>query len=810
MIPPSETTQPPYKLQMWPTHLLVIAAVGVAALTSAYPSATRQYTWPWAPLLAMAWLTPLAAIIGRLSFREQWTRPNSLLSAGLVLLSGVTVLSAALSPFVEHSLLRIWPTLSGVALFFWLYDWLGESAGHTQVRSQFLATNLSRFGALLAVLSALGWIWNNPTFSWSTRNDFPFGHSIYTAGAMLLVLPWLLYATVNAKGIPRAGWLVVSALGFIALFTTSSRGGVIAAGVVCVPAVVFVIFRATWSRQLKTGVIAAATFILVFAVWTNPRMRELTLGQGWSAASQESNVQRNAMLEAGAKLGATRPLLGWGPGTVPLTYPQIRHRLNGGVDSVLQLHNTPAQLWATLGSGGIIALVILLAAVARRLWQIARSSSLAPITLTATASLLGYGLFTLTDHQLDVPAMNALLVLNLALIFADEKTTQATAVSRATKWGFSLAAGIILLGPLFLTGRDLLARFAYDQSLILFEDERPVEALEYLETAAQRAPYDPYYRHQLAGRLLEQRTHAKDNAELAKLTAAATAQLEQSLRAGCLQEYAHFNLGWLALESTEPARAIPHFLATVQEAPHRGGAYFGLGVALRASGNEAAAIRAFALEWIADPVAFTAPFWESPNIAPLRPKISLEADTIIAELAATYPPAQYVRELWQWWEHGTTPPAKGFNPETNAFTQTLTALALHQPIPANAEPHRWAALLRAWRALPSENAFATLIKNDPSFAAALARRTVRHAPPNWHGFLTAGLENEPHLLVNTKFSRTGYGVLALHPDGPVLSNLYVQQQNRLVATFTAGLFPVKGWLPAKELLTRLPVLPRTP
>ena len=64
--------------------------------------------------------------------------------------------------------------------------------------------------------------------------------------------------------------------------------------------------------------------------------------------------------------------------------------------------------------------------------------------------------------------------------------------------------------------------------------------------------------------------------------------------------------------------------------------------------------------------------------------------------------------------------------------------------------------------------------------------------------------------MNTKFSRLGYGVLALHPDGPVLSNLYLSQQNRFVTAFAAGLFPPKGWITAPELLARLPALPPPP
>lgn len=805
MITSSETTPPPYKLQMWPAHLLVATASGVIVLTMFDLSATRQYTWPWAPLLALAWLAPLIVIVGRLAFQNQWVWPNISLRIGLFLLSGITLLSAALSPFAQISLLRIWPTLSGVALFFWLHDWLAESPGLSQSRTRLITGILRCFGILLAVWSLCRWIWSNQGIVWQERNMFPFGHSLYTAGAMLLMLPWIIHASVNTGGLRRAGWTLATVIGLVALFSTSSRGGVLAASAVCAIAATFVIFRATWSRSVKTGIITATVIVLMIAVWTNPRLRELAQSQGWNAASQASNAQRNAMLEAGVKLGAERPLLGWGPGTIPITYLQIRHRLSGGGDSVLQLHNTPAQLWATLGIGGIAALLILLTAFTLRLRHIVSQSTPDPIALAAAASLIGYGLFALTDHELDVPALNALLVLNFALMFAKEPTRKAAFVSRRARWAFSLFAIILLARPLLLTGRDLLARFAYDQSLVLFDDGRPEEALEYLETAARRAPYDSYYRHQLANRLLEQRNHAKDQAEYSRLTAAARLQLEQSLDAESLREFAHFNLGWLTLEANEPARAIPHFLATVHDAPNQNGAYLGLGLALRAKGNETAAIRAFALEWINDPVTFALPLWELPDLAALRPRILHEADAILTELASNHRQARYVREWWSWWEHGTTPPANGFNQESDAFLQTLTALAKNQPVPPVATSFAWAELLAAWRELPSKNTFATLTNHDDPFAAALARRTVRHAPPNWREFLTAGLENEPFLLVSTKFSRNG--LLALHPDGPPLGNLYVMQQNRLVATYLSRLFPPKGWLPAHELLSRLPAIP---
>jgi len=400
--------------------------------------------------------------------------------------------------------------------------------------------------------------------------------------------------------------------------------------------------------------------------------------------------------------------------------------------------------------------------------------------------------------------------LNAALLFRDDAPRKTEPLAPGSR-RIALLAGIAVLAvPVVLTGRDLLARYSYEQSLILFEHDRAAEGRKYLGAAAQQAPYDPYYRQQLAARLLDQRAAAGDAAERIRLAVAAENQLEQSLAAGCLQEFSHFNLGWLTLETGEPTRALPHFLATLQEAPQRRGAYFGLGLALRASGREADAIRAFALEWINDPVNFTAPLWERPDFAPLRAQVAREADRLLAEIAPTRPTAEYVRELWAWWARDGAPPAAGFNAETDAFARTLASSAHEQPGPPAPGRFAWEQLRLAWRQSSDPAAFASLAPHEPLFTLALTRRAARHPPPDWHGFLTAGSEDEAPLLGIQRAARSGYGVLARHPDGPVLTDLYVLQQNRLVAQFAATLFPPKGWLPARELLNRLPTLPASP
>lgn len=770
------------------------------AITFAHPSATRQYTWPWALCLALVWLIPIVAVLGRIARAENWTRAPGLLRFSLAGLVIITVASALLSPFPILSLLRVWPTLAGVALFSWLHDWLAAKPA----RENILAHGLAGFGGLLAAFSLAGWLWRNPAAFWTGRNDVPFGHSNYTAGALLLVLPWLIRAMLVSTKAARAAWFLLTCAAVVDLLGTSSRGGVLAAVVAGATFAGLAMMGAKESPGLKLTVSTGVAALLFLAVFANPRLRDLVVHHAWSRAARESNVQRSAMLQAGWQLGAERPVLGWGPGTVPLAYPKVRAKLDGGVDDVLELHNTPAQLWATLGAlGGLIGALLLLAVLPRVLGSL-HPSRLRSTAGTAAITLFGYGLFSLTDHQLDLPAMNVLLVVNLTLLMQCPFGT----VRTVRPGRFVLLVGSLATAALLaLTVRDLLARRAFGQSLLFLDSGQLPESFVALEQAVRFAPYDSYYRQHLASLLLEQRAKVTDSAERERLTKAAKAQLEKSLTAGGFEEFAHFNLGWLAIDANAPGEAIPHFLAAAREAPTRSGVYFGLGLAWHETGREKEAIRAFALEWINDPIAMTAPVWEWPDFLPLRDPVRQESDRLLTEITAHQPTAAYVQSLWHWWAEGASAPAAGFDDESAAFVAIISDPNWQGTSPIDLNQFAWGRLLAVWHGSPSS---VGALGSAPDFSAVLVRRAARHPPPDWHGFLTAGLENEPVLLFSHQFSRPGHGVLSLHADGPVPSDLYIRQENLFVSTFASGLFPAKGWLPARELLERLPVLSATP
>src|SRR5262249_24611860 len=135
------------------------------------------------------------------------------------------------------------------------------------------------------------------------------------------------------------------------------------------------------------------------------------------------------------------------------------------------------------------------------------------------------------------------------------------------------------------------------------------------------------------------------------------------------------------------------------------------------------------------------------------------------------------------------------------FAAALPAIVAHRPVSSNAG---WAKLYGAWleRKFP-----VPAVAANEQVAAALQRRARRHGS-DFRAVLRAGSEDEAALLRTYRRERTGYGVLALHPDGPPLTDLYVVQEIGPIADVAAELFPPKGWLPGRFLLALLPPDPR--
>lgn len=548
-----------------------LCAAGVlclAAITLMSPGATRMFAWPWTLAYAGAILVPAVALVVR-AFDAR--RPLTLPSRGWLTLGAtgtfVILASALASPYRGVSVLASAPLLAGVALFFLAFDGLHADPASAENRHARLRLGLLIAFAFIACTSTGLWFARIAEVGLARalagRNAFPLGHSNYTAGFALLILPLAGVEAIRR----RDGWRIVAAttgvLALVMLFSSGSRGGLI--GLVGLAA------AGLWAAPLAPGKKWRLTLIGALAgavfVAANPRTRAGFTGGAENQPLATSDVQRSAMFTAGTRMGADRPLLGWGPGTTPLAYPRYRAGLAGGAENVLQLHSAPVHVWAELGLTGLAGLLGFGALAFRDRHN----------DPTAAVTLAGYAVFACTDWQLDVPVFGFALATLAALLASPAKCH----VLRDTSAIPPRRLRGRLVGALALGGIAVV-------TLVGRRDPTPE-----LNVRALALAIDPATAER------------------------ATALLRESLALNPDQEIAHFNLGWLLVVS-DPIAAARHFAAAARLVPDKGGVYFGLGLAWLNQGKPDSAARAFALECLNDPSFLSSPWWSEPAITATR------------------------------------------------------------------------------------------------------------------------------------------------------------------------------------------------
>lgn len=605
-------------------HAHILSALGIvglaclAVITLIYPGATRMYAWPWSLAYAGALLAPVLALLIRVfDSAHPLVLPPPLWRITALAAVATILLSALASPYRGPSLLWSAPLLAAIALFFVAHDALATRAD----RAPRTATLLGLIFTAIIATSLVHWLPGVPGKSLDhlaqSRNGAPLGHSNYTAGLALLALPWSVALALLARGATRILWATTATAAFVVFLSSGSRAGMIGLAALAFTA----LFLSPLTLRRKLTVTAALLVAGSALIFSHPRTRSLLTRPDPAAAPNISDIQRTAMLTAAVRMGADRPLLGWGPGTTPLVYPRYRAGLDGGAENVLQLHSTPAQLWAELGAAGLACALLFLAATLHTTRSqlrppplscnllgytttpslllspaVSPSESCNPIGYTSSASawlsppcvtvitLVGYVVFALGDWQLDVPVFAFAAAICAALLSASSPSSAATPASpHPPVFAARILGGVTLLSLSLIT---LLGR----------PDPTPELNVRALALARAGTPAD---------------------------TARAIALLRESLALNPDQEIAHFNLGWL-LVVADPAAAERHFIEAIHLVPDKGGVYFGLGLARLNQNRPAPAARAFALECLNDPAFLFSPWWRDPALSPLRPRATAE------------------------------------------------------------------------------------------------------------------------------------------------------------------------------------------
>jgi len=775
--------------------------------------------WPWWLLWQFALIVPvLLCLVAPRQAGNRASEPGSspLFSAALTALGLALAVAAVFSRHPGISLGAAVPLLSALFLAAFLQRWLaGSTANHDRLAAAlgalgviFAASSLALWVSLqvlphlgrLAHLVALAGESLIPFHFEAIRNEQPLGHSSYTAGVSLLLLPWTFILALRASGPRRAFWVAGMSLLLVALAASQSRGaflGIASGGI----AALLLLARAMhWSRRRTLGVALACLGILIVAAAATPRVRRLTVEL---LATGEANVgdrQRLAMLQVGAAMGAERWWLGQGPGLTPRLYPHYRHTVDGGVDTALQLHSTPVQVWADTGAPGLILAGVLLVLGLSAPFRTGQRKAAATSTAAATVSLAAYAGFALTDFQLDVPVIAAICAADLAVLAALlHSPRRRSAAGRlplvcagvfALLWSASIVPGWL--------SRGMLARAVEG----LESGRAPARFNDRMRQAARYAPDDPWIPAGAAAAHLRLQGTASDAAAAAIHREAAREFLRQALLVEPAFEFAHFNLGWLLL-ADDPRGAAAHFRAALSLVPDRAGVYLGLGIARLAAGDTVRATEALALELLNDPASITSPAWDSHLLAPFFEPAIMRALHIAAEQSssarAAFEAAKWkeVHAFLRWWLDGSTS-ASDF--AARAFSGTLPSGSPPGPGPGHVvllrcleDPETASHLLRRH--------FIARRHREPSQEelTIVARLLARHGS-DWRAWMADPAGREPPFLSMQRHARPGFAILGRNLDIPVPLDAYVLQKNGLVDLFFESAFPGRGHLPDPSLV----------
>jgi uncharacterized protein involved in response to NO len=846
MISPASHTKPSADSQL----LGLLVAAFYALFTLLPDSSSLVVSWVWVAVWQIGLLCPVLWLLGMI-----WQqRRIPLLGNGLDWVVGFfltsLIVSTAFAAFPNQARWYSWSAVCFLAALYAVNSWLRSP----QRRYQIL-TWQGYLSLAFIVLSLLLWVSQtlfpelaqlqefrqygvNLPFDFSTlelRNWAPIGHQNYVAGYLVLTLP-LLIGLGMLQSDRRWLWFAGAGLGFLDLYTTSSRGGWL--GLVAVLMIGFGLLL--WQSAIPRRWLALAgvgvLVLLVLLVLANSRLRSLITAILSGQAAGGELGYRMITATAGWHMGRSQPIVGTGVGSVPLLYQQYRPTWAGReAELVYQLHSTPIQVWAELGLLGVLsvaAAIVLLLYLGRRWLKQSTAASTESksdqvIVWSLSAGLLAYGITSLTDYQLDIIAISGAIVIYLATL-ASIFRTQPNATSRdGTEEGrlslapahatvltlFSvgiLLAVIIWLVPIHRAWMLSSQGFQNLNQLTNTADPQQRQAAlttfeQKLDRAHQLAPWEPYYPYQLGW-------------NLGNLAVQATTPQQPELLQGSLnwlrvateiapnQEFGYTNSAWLLLDR-DPKAATQAFTRAIQLVPAKRSLFLGLGLSLLKQGKPDLAVEAVSLEMLRDPLLITNPVWRSPELQALYTQAVQRLQGKYATLLAEHTQPNLLnyylhqcRGALHWWL-GNLPAARAdWDQSGQPLSQLVLQLTEGKPVKADPQADtalpgvlaiaawqnpndRATWLQRAWikanQTLPPEDLLQQLVISM-SRSTTFEQWLKQNAPTRSH-----------------RRDRVGFGVLSRHIDGPAPADFLIVVDNVAMSYFFNDLFP--SWEYFREL-----------
>ncbi len=847
--------------------ILGLLGIGFYIVFTLLPdSSSLLVSWPWVFIWQVALFLPWLWLLRQWWIENRFTPLGFGLDYGVGLaIAGVT-LSTLFAQFPQQARWYGWAALCGIAALYALSEW----AATPQRRQQLL---IAQGGLSLAFIALSLILWVSQTllpelqrlqglqalglkvaFDFSVlelRNWAPIGHQNYVAGYLVLSLPLLLGLNLSSKGPWRWLWGIGTALGLVDLYTTSSRGGWLGLGIAGLFGIAVLAghprVSVRWRWLSGLGFVGALGFVLV----SNNRLRSLF---NLSADGGETAF-RFITNATGWAMGWAHPLVGAGPGSVPMLYQAYRPAWAGReAELVYQLHSTPAQVWAELGSWGIalsIGLMGWLVFWSVRLWRSPATAEGEPRILcwSLLAGLLGYGVMSITDYQLDIVCISGTLIIYLAsfLSFLKADCLRSRSASfeesplpqkaEATPWvklgwirwgtvGLLLAVGI-WLAPIHRAWQlSSLGFGAISNGKIDVQSVAPF--VHNLTKAQQLAPWEPYYSAQLGSNLVTAGMLSNNAETSGRLIRQSMEAFQQTVAASPNQEFGHSSLGWLQMVTRQPKLAEKSFAGATRLAPAKRGVFYSLGLSLLEQGKESLAIQAMTLEIVRDPLWLTSPVWRSPKLAAIAPKVQTAIVQVYGQLLKNPSnSAAFSTYLHQclggvyWWQGNLKKAATEWKGNEPPSGQILLTLAQDQVSANKAIPQPPSS--KEFIANTPKSVTSKSILIEPSTTGefilkawlepkqrvelvAKALLNANQAPPDPKQVqsIVAGMAQSKsfdewiklHAPVSQyRRERAGFGVLSRHIDGPAPQDFLQVVDNTAMTSFFSELLPSSIYLP---------------
>ncbi|UBF25066.1 O-antigen ligase family protein [Kovacikia minuta CCNUW1] len=828
-------------------------------------SNSAMVQWPWVLFWQVGLLCPMLWLLGLLwQQRLMWLGNKLDWMVGLLVVS--LLISTTFAQFPNQARWYSWAAFGFLAALYTLNTWLS-----TPQRRFWLLTAQGYLSLALIVVSLV--LWSSQVlvpelaqlqgfqqlgirlpFDFSNialRNGFPIGHQNYVAGYLILTLPLLLGLGILQIGWQRWVWWLGVGLGLIVLYTTSSRGGWLGVFLLGLMGVAVLLWRSPLPRRWVGTIGITAAVLLVLMALANNRLRSLLLGVTTGQIGGEL-AYRLITMTTGWGMGLSHLFSGVGPGGVLPLFQQYRPAWAGREAELhYQLHSTPAQVWAELGlwsvaiGAGTIAL--LLSLTIRWLRSPHTDAPTPPVLIGCLlAALLAYGVFSLTDYQLDNFCISGTIVIYLAVLAVEFRGQgigqEAEGRGQRAEGGGDregrgdegenplptphsplptphsplptskfliphpfpslIGFGILLAVAIWLVPIHR-AWLSSSQGFAALSRNDFTTFIQRLRQSYDLVPWEPYYPYQLgwnAGNLSLQMTDPKQRQTLVQ---GGIQWLQRGIQASPQQEFGHSNLAWL-LVNRDPGAASQSFARSVQLVPAKRGVFYGLGLSLLAQKQTDLAVAAMTLEVLRDPLFITSPVWQLPDLQPLYEPVTRQVEaryTALLEKAQNAGPLSdqlhQSRGGIRWWL-GNLPAARAdFDRQGTSVSRLVLDLAEGKAVQAQVEQMTASiATLQATTGAPLAIAAwldparrqnwlqqAWIVANH-SVPAPETLQQLMETMARSTTFDQWLKQNAPSS--KTRRERLGFGVLNRHTDGPAPVDFLTTIDNVPMTTWFAN------------------------